>query len=213
LSLLPYDASFEELVHECFLAFRGFGLMLSPLDAELIADWRTQEIPFEVVARGMARGVERALWRAPSGGKPLFSLRSCQRQIDAEIRKFAARAAGKGRPEGGPKPQPLEVARHRRLCRSLKKLGKSPRWATAADRILAQIESRQPADLAESDRLEEQIYLVLLRGLPLYERIQLIRAVRQLNFEPGSTHRARKRARRFHLASLLKARLALPDFW
>jgi hypothetical protein len=34
MSLLPDEATFEELVQECFLAHRGAGLMLSPLDLE-----------------------------------------------------------------------------------------------------------------------------------------------------------------------------------
>ncbi|MET0401169.1 MAG: hypothetical protein ABW123_02150, partial [Cystobacter sp.] len=67
MSLLPESASFEELVHDYFLALRGSGLMLSALDTELLSDWAGQAVPFEVVARGISRSAEKAMWDARPG--------------------------------------------------------------------------------------------------------------------------------------------------
>ena len=39
MSYLPAGASFEELVQDYFVAFRGSGLMLSPLDGALASQW------------------------------------------------------------------------------------------------------------------------------------------------------------------------------
>ena len=55
MSYLPEGASFEELVQDYFVAFRGSGLMLSPLDGELASTWAQVGVPFEVVARGIRR--------------------------------------------------------------------------------------------------------------------------------------------------------------
>ena len=77
MSLLPEAASFHELVQDCFLAFRGAGLMLSPLDAELIDAWAADGVPVEVVARGIRRAAEAALFDARAGTPALRSLRSC----------------------------------------------------------------------------------------------------------------------------------------
>ena len=96
MSLLPEGASFEELVQDYFLAVRGAGLMLSALDAELLTSWAREGVPFEVVARGITRSAEKALWDTRPGEPVLRSLRACQRQVDAEIKKYRERSAGAG---------------------------------------------------------------------------------------------------------------------
>jgi len=96
MSLLPHDASFEELVQDCFLAFRGSGLMLSPLDLQLVSTWRASGVPFEVVARGIRKAAEKALWDARPGEPALRSLRACRRTVDAEIEKHRSRTLGRG---------------------------------------------------------------------------------------------------------------------
>ena len=82
MSLLPATASFEELVQDCFLSHRGAGLMLSALDAELVGLWAREEVPFEVVARGIRRAAEKALWDARPGEPVLRSLRACKREVE-----------------------------------------------------------------------------------------------------------------------------------
>src|SRR5689334_9671158 len=96
MSLLPESASFEELVQDYFLAIRGSGLMLSALDVELLTSWAEQGVPFEVVARGIARSAEKAMWDARPGEPVLRSLRACRKQVEAEIKKHRERTAGAG---------------------------------------------------------------------------------------------------------------------
>ena len=96
MSLLPESASFEELVQDYFLAVRGAGLMLSALDTELVPAWAREGVPFEVVARGISRSAEKALWDARPGEPVLRSLRACRRQVETEIRKYRDLSAGQG---------------------------------------------------------------------------------------------------------------------
>ncbi|MFP2911161.1 hypothetical protein ACLESD_40250, partial [Pyxidicoccus sp. 3LFB2] len=96
MSLLPESASFEELVQDYFLAVRGAGLMLSALDTELLTTWAREGVPFEVVARGINRSAEKALWDARPGEPVLRSLRACRRQVESEIKKYRELSAGRG---------------------------------------------------------------------------------------------------------------------
>src|SRR5688572_2966527 len=96
MSLLPEEASFEELVQECFLAHRGAGLMLSTLDLELVGAWTGSGVPFEIVARGIRHSAERAVFDARPGEPLLRSLRACRKDVESEIKKYLARSAGSG---------------------------------------------------------------------------------------------------------------------
>jgi hypothetical protein len=94
VSLLPPDATFEELVQDCFVALRGCGLALSAVDAELVRSWAELGVPFEVVARGIRRRAERALWDAKPNEPLLRSLHACRAAVEREIRHYLARVAG-----------------------------------------------------------------------------------------------------------------------
>src|SRR5688500_13002929 len=94
MSFLPEGASFEELVQDYFVAFRGSGLMLSPLDGELVSAWAALGVPFEVVARGIRRAAEETLWDARPGEPVLRSVRACRRAVEAEVKKYLDRSAG-----------------------------------------------------------------------------------------------------------------------
>jgi hypothetical protein len=95
MSWLPQNASFEELVADLFSAYRGSGLALSGLDAELLGAWAQRGVPFEVVARGIRRAAESAAFHVKQGDPPLRSLRACRRAVEAEIRRHLSRSAGK----------------------------------------------------------------------------------------------------------------------
>lgn len=96
MALLPEGASFEELVQTCFLAHRGRGLMLSALDAELLSVWAEADVPFEVVARGIARAFEKARYDGRPDAPAIGSLRACKREVEKEIRRHRALDAGRG---------------------------------------------------------------------------------------------------------------------
>src|SRR5260370_4221076 len=79
---------------DCFWAFRGSGLPLSAVDAELVRSWAELGVPFEVVARGIRRRAERALWDAKPNEPLLRSLHACPAAVEREIRHYLARGAG-----------------------------------------------------------------------------------------------------------------------
>ena len=59
------------VVSEFFLGLRGGGLMLSPLDLELVQAWERRGLPVAVVCRGLRRGIEDAVQlRGPSAPTP-----------------------------------------------------------------------------------------------------------------------------------------------
>ncbi|MBX5484450.1 MAG: hypothetical protein IRZ16_21730 [Myxococcaceae bacterium] len=220
MSLLPESASFEEMVQDCFLAHRGAGLMLSPLDVELVMAWSADGIPFEVVARGIRKAAERALWDARPGEPALRSLRACRREVDQEIRKYRARSAGahSGQSSGanGQKPRrSFEEERFRKLRAALTKLGREdPRVSEATARLLQTVLLAPTSDLAEADRREHVVLAVLLRALPFAERLALYKEASALCGDPRlqSAH-ARRMSRRFHRNALTRRALALPGFW
>ncbi len=214
VSLLPVSASYAELVSECFLAHRGTGLMLSPLDVELIGQWQSRGIPFEIVARGIRRAAESALFHAVPGEAPLRSLRACRKQVEAEYRRYAGRAAGKTEP-AAEEAEPAHATRHQKLRAALKKMAKAhPGLAAFVERQLQGPLQALPADLAELGRLEERLEVLLVRALPFEERLRLLREARQMaqNAAPMSK-RARQMSRRFLRSAALQRRLALTSLW
>jgi hypothetical protein len=75
MSDLPAGAlDYRAVVTEYFLGLRRSGLMLSPLDQEVVLDWERRGVPVAIVCRGLRRGVEdlaehgiAATRRAPPG--------------------------------------------------------------------------------------------------------------------------------------------------
>lgn len=205
MSLLPDSASFEELVQECFLAHRGAGLMLSPLDVALVMDWADAQVPLEVISRGIRRAAEKALWDARPGEPVLRTLRACRRDVEAEIKKWRSRAAGAAsgrasvlgsdaagaaeptaslsvsvgespRSDEGQPHRSFEAERHAKLCAALAKLGRTrPDQGAISSRLLALVRSRVPADIREADRQEEWVLAALLRAQPYSTRAAIYR--------------------------------------
>ena len=219
MSLLPEDASFEERVQDCFLAHRGAGLMLSPLDVELIGAWAEAEVPFEVVARGIRKAAEKALWDARPGEPVLRTLRACRREVEVEIKKYRARSAGAG---GGDRPQEESAApdgfaleRHRRLRAAVAKAGREHTHLGPIAAALLEGALAEPAeDLGELDWREDLVTALLVRAQPFEERLRLYQeAARHAGPPDLATAQARKLSRRFHRHALLRRALALPAFW
>lgn len=212
MSLLPENATFEEKVQDCFTAYRGRGVELSPLDAEVLEGWAATGAPFEVVARGLRRAAERAAWDAlePDGG--LQSLRGCRREVESEIKKWAARTAGQH--EAHEKaPEPFHLARHQKLLATLRKIGRDvPAVAGPAKRLERRLPV--PDDFDASVRQEELVLAVFIRALPWKDRRALLHQARRLveNAQPISTS-AVLASKRFHRAAALKRQLELPPFW
>lgn len=223
MSLLPESASFEELVQDYFLAVRGAGLMLSALDIELLTSWGREGVPFEVVARGITRSAEKALWDARPGEPVLRSLRACRKQVESEIKKYRTLAAGAGVSSGSgseEEPSPRrrkarswEETRHARLCAQLEdvadreaSLAARVRWLR--DSVLAEV----PVEPARLDAQEALALLALVRALPFPERVALWREARAgADEQQLMTARARRLSRRFRVLAAARRRLGVKE--
>lgn len=214
MSLLPASASFEELVQECFLALRGTGLMLSALDAQLVATWGEKAVPYEVVARGIRRAAERAIWDARPGEPLMRSLRACKSQVEAEIGRYLAHAVGRGTstaPHGEDEgAESFDVSRHRKIRSSLRELKElRPDLAVAIERLKSGIVARPPTSHEEATQRTDWVAYVLLRALPFGERFELLREAQARLGEVRMSYRARKLALRFHRSAVLSQRFGL----
>jgi len=215
MSLLPESASFEELVQDYFLAMRGSGLMLSALDTELLTSWAEQGVPFEVVARGISRSAERALWDARPGEPVLRSLRACRKQVETEIKKYRERSAGAGTesPRRSARTRSWEEQRHAQLRASLERLAEvEPVLAPRVGQLMEFVLHEVPADFAAMEEQQTLVGLLLLRALPYPERRELWRTAR--GEDPDQQYmsfRARRLARRFRLLAAVRRRLGLMD--
>lgn len=213
MSLLPESASFEERVQDCFTAYRGRGVELSALDAELLEAWAGSGAPFEVVAKGLRKAAERAQWDALESGGALKSLRGCRREVETEINRWVARTPGQ-HAGGDAKPvEPVALTRHKALKSTLKKIARDvPQVAAAAQRLAERL--LPPADFEASVRQEDLALVVLMRALAFDARLPLLHQARRLvqNAQPVSKSAVRE-SKRFHRAAALKRLLELPPFW
>jgi hypothetical protein len=206
MSLLPDSATFHERVQDLFVAYRGHGVSLSAVDLELLDTWAALEVPIEVVARGLRKAAEAALWDAAEGAGRLRSLKACRRDVEAEISKYVARAAGRTTEHEKP-VEPFHVTRHKKLVAAIKKVTKPhvPAWV---DQLSA------PDDFGGGDRQELLALNLLLRGLPFSKRTSLLREARMVVEKAPSMSAATKReSLRFHRAALVRQAWAMPTLW
>ncbi|MHB1845214.1 MAG: hypothetical protein ACYCWW_10315 [Deltaproteobacteria bacterium] len=161
MSLLPADEiGYLDYVGEFFLAQKGSGLVLSPLDVELVRRFEGEGVPFEVLCRGIARAFE-ARRRHEKPRTPQLSLRACRRSIDAEVRRFRAGAVRGGEPV--PPPDRID-----RLLGRARAAGEGARLAyRAAYRALC--EGEAPAIAAAA---------AIVRSLSRAERRELLAQAR-----------------------------------
>jgi hypothetical protein len=214
MSLLPQGASFEELVQDYFLAVRGAGLMLSALDTELLTSWAREEVPFEVVARGIARSAEKALFDARPGEPVLRSLRTCKRHVEAEIKRYRERTAGAGAAQAPKKrARTWEETRHVRLRESLEALGEAePTLGGCVRRLLDTVLDTVPTEPAQLDAQQARVFLALLRALPFAERVRLWReGCGDAREAGGMSPRSRRLSRRFRVMTRVRWRLGLKE--
>jgi hypothetical protein len=213
MSLLPDSASFHERVEALFVAFRGTGVSLSAQDLELVDAWASRNVPFEVVARGVRKAAEAALFDAPEGQGRMRSLRAARKQVEAEIARYlkrATRALEPDGPESTAEEVPFLTARHRKLQATLTRLAReAPGLRPLAEALAA---TAPPEAFELATRREEWVVAVLLRALPFEERQALAREVERLapvELSPA----ARLEARRMHRAAAVRRRYQLRPFW
>ncbi len=201
MSLLPPGATFEELVQDCFVAFRGSGLALSAVDAELLRSWAELGVPFEVVARGIRRRAERALWDAKPNEPLLRSLHACRAAVEREIRHYLARAAGgtTSSPSHAADPQRARRRQWRAALRTM--VDARPELIDALSRLDRRVESG------------DALAICAIRALPFSERLDLLKQARQAIYLDPVGSAARRLARRSARLAIFRKKFSLPHFW
>ncbi len=110
MSLIPAgELSYAALVSEFFLQLRGTGLLLSPLDLELVAEWERRGVPASVVCRGMRRGWDDLVRDRAPGAAPPRSLRALRGFVEEEWRAYRDGRVG----DGGARGPEADAARAR----------------------------------------------------------------------------------------------------
>lgn len=206
MSLLPDSASFHERVQDCFVTYRGHGVSFSAIDLDLVDAWAQLEVPFEVVARGIRKAAEAALWDAVEEDGRLFSLRGAKKHVEQEISKYQRVSAGRTAENGGAEA-PLHEQRHKKLIAAIKKVTKpnAPAW-------LAKLPV--PTDYDDADRQETLALLLLLRALPFPRRRALLREAQALSQKAASFSAAARRASlQFHRVALTRQAYDVPALW
>ncbi len=212
MSLLPDSATFHERVQELYVTFRGRGVSLSAKDVELVDAWAKQDVPFAVVARGIRKAAEAALWDSPGGEGALRNLSETRAHVKREIDKYLKRAVGKTEaPEGKEPEEPFHLARHAKLVSTLRRVGKE-RPALSLERWVPRLP--EPDSLDSAARQEELAMALLLRSVPWAERREHLREARKLVQKVNvMTASARRESLRFHRAAVVRRALDLPTFW
>jgi hypothetical protein len=211
MSDLPSSSlDYRSVISEYFLGLRGAGLMLSPLDQDVVAEWERRGLPVAVVCRGLRRGTEDLLER--SAARPR-SIRALRLAVEDEWRAYQLGRVGDapGPPaEGGAAEARLEAARER-LERAARE--GPARWrdgCRAAGEALAGAHGRagSPLERAEAAIAEAdaRLFEAWLAALAPAERRALGPRVRALAGPrgPGASRRAHREALRAHLADLAR---------
>jgi hypothetical protein len=200
------------VVAEYFLGLRGAGLILSPLDQELVSEWERRGLPAAVVCRGLRHGIEHLA--AEGAPRPPRSLRALRGFVEEEWRGYRS-----GRVGDGPAPPGEAQAAARRLETARERLADAARGATggrreayrAAWRALLAAEAypgtpleRASAAIAAADA---RLIATWLRSLPRPERAALGARVRLLGGarHRGTSPRAHRETLRAHLLDLALA--------
>ncbi len=214
MSLLPDGASLEELVEDCFLAYRGSGVSLSALDAELLSHWAQSGAPFQAIALGIRRAAEKAAWHARPGEAALRSLRACRREVEVEIRRHLWRSTGATGKRRSPRPVRLSIGQAK-LESELERLAfERPGLGPAFESLRSALEQRRLGIEEAAARLDVA-EARLLRALPFAERLALLREARagRVALTEQASTRARILSRRFQRGVALRKKLGLPPFW
>jgi len=130
MSDLPTGAlSYQAVVAEYFLGLRGAGLMISPLDQELVAEWERRGLPVAVVCRGLRQGLEALADRNPPGAPLPRSLRALRFAVEDEWSAYRRDRVG-----DSPPPPAAEAAATARLDAARALLEEAGRSAPAPHR-------------------------------------------------------------------------------
>ncbi len=213
MSDLPPDAlSYQAVVAEYFLGLRGAGLMLSPLDQELVAEWERRGLPVAVVCRGLRAGLEALVEQRAPGATLPRSLRALRFAVEDEWQAYHRHRVG-----DAPPPPAETAAAEARLEAARALLGEAGRAASGhrrdgyreAWRALAGDYHGTPLERVEAAiaQADQRIVAAWLGSLPRPERGALGRRLRLLAGprRRGESPRAYREALRAHLLEAARA--------
>jgi hypothetical protein len=213
VSDLPFDAlDYPAVIAEYYLGLRRAGLLLSPLDQEVVEEWERRGLPISVVCRGLRRGVERLAEDQPP--RPPRSLRALRFAVEDEWRAYRAGRVGEApAPPGEAEAARARLERARALVAEAGRAARGPRrdgyrsaWralATEGAHAGTPLE-RAAAAIAAADA---RILAAWLRALPRAERAALGARVRLLAGARGrgASPAAHRAALRSHLLDLARS--------
>ncbi len=170
MSEISQDAlSYQAVVAEYFLGLRGSGLLLSPLDEDVVAGWERRGLPVAVVCRGLRRGLEQQLEERGNRARLPRSLRAYRFAVEEEWRAYR-----QGRVGLAPPPCDEDLAARERLEAARLHLedaaradGPTRQAYLAAAQALARAPSahaRAPFTLAQAERALAEADDALLRA-------------------------------------------------
>jgi hypothetical protein len=208
VSDLPAESlGYQAVVAEFYLALRGAGLLLSPLDQELVADWERRGLPVPVVCRGIRQGLATLAEDRPG---PVRSLRSLRFAVEAEWR-----ASRSGRGADAPAPEGEDEAAERRLADAGAELARAEEHggplreddgAARRERHARQGASGSPLERVEAGlaEVDARVLAGWLASLPRPERAALGVRARLLAGarRGGESRRAHRETLRAHLRDL-----------
>jgi hypothetical protein len=130
MSDLPTDAlSYQAVVAEYFLGLRGAGLMISPLDQDLVAEWERRGLPVSVVCRGLRSGLETMVEQRAPGASPPRSIRALRFAVEDEWNAYQRHRVGEA-----PAPPTEATAAEARLIAARALLADAGRSAHSTQR-------------------------------------------------------------------------------
>jgi hypothetical protein len=211
VSDLPAESlGYQAVVAEFFLGLKGAGLLLSPLDQELVAEWERRGLPIAIVCRGIRRGLEE-LGEERRG--PPRSLRGVRFAVEDEWRAYRS-----GRVGDSPAPPEEEELARRRLTEARERLARAAACEgplreayRAAERALAAFAGPEQDEGPAGDsvgaalaRVDARLLAAWLATLPRPERAALGARLRLLAGarRPGESRRAHRNSLRAHLIDL-----------
>jgi hypothetical protein len=214
MSDLPAESlGYQAVVAEFFLGLKGSGLLLSPLDEELVAAWERRGLPVAVVCRGIRRGLDEL---SQDRRGPLRSLRAVRFAVEDEWRAYRS-----GRVGDAPAPPEEEELAARRLAEARERLARAAACGgplreayREAGRSLLELDGAarpEPVEGRAGDRLDavlaevdRRLLSAWLASLPRPERAALGPRVRLLAGarRPGESRRAYRNSLRAHLIDL-----------
>jgi hypothetical protein len=85
---MDHGSEYIKEIESYYLTLAGEGIMLSPIDYNIIREWKKREIPREVVLMGINRAFSETGTRSTGAGVPPKSLKQCASYVEKCIEEY-----------------------------------------------------------------------------------------------------------------------------